>query len=640
MRMSFKVILVGGLIVFLAVVVAAVFLPTLVWRPPRTMIAHPYTDQEAAGRKVFYSNGCNYCHTQYVRREDTAMGPVSDGGNYVYDNPMILGSERTGPDLSYIGRKRSEAWEIEHLRDPRQFSPLSLMPSFDFLSDQELQQIVTYLFNLGDRVAEIRMILPPAPYEGKSQAIPSPSADTGSGSQPSGWQLWRDAGLQEGKELYTSHCLSCHGCAGNGLGSYGGTQVATPVSFKQEPYRSMPDDQWFWHVSEGVPGTLMPVWKASLSEDQRWKVIHYAQQIFARPVMRTSRRGGVPGAYQHLTNPTQATTETLEEGKRIFTRECVVCHGDAGRGHGPFQGGLEPPPPDFSSVSYQYFSEDFYFWNISEGVPWTAMPPWKLVYGEEQRWELVRYLRTVFAQADSLPSLSSSQGRYLFPEIYQDMTAPTSASFQRGRATFLERCAHCHGVAGDGSGADGSYLKPPPSNLQLLQYIAPKTDHFPGRLMSMVSFGLRNSAMPSWGEILPMGERYDLLAFLTGAFVDGRSATSSAASGSTLPAQYATLNRAGWTAAHGQPSASHGGVLYAAQCAVCHGKDGGGAAAGSGGASKGPAAFFKSMDSRYVFWRITDGVEDSMMYAFGPVLSESDRWDLGAHVESLLGGGQ
>ena len=37
------------------------------------------------------------------------MGPVSEGGNYVFDNPMILGSERTGPDLSYIGRKRSEA---------------------------------------------------------------------------------------------------------------------------------------------------------------------------------------------------------------------------------------------------------------------------------------------------------------------------------------------------------------------------------------------------------------------------------------------------------------------------------------------------------------------------------------------------
>ncbi len=46
------------------------------------------------------------------------MGPVSEGGNYVFDNPMILGSERTGPDLSYVGRKRSEAWEIDHWKEP------------------------------------------------------------------------------------------------------------------------------------------------------------------------------------------------------------------------------------------------------------------------------------------------------------------------------------------------------------------------------------------------------------------------------------------------------------------------------------------------------------------------------------------
>ena len=124
MKMTFRTIVFGGLIVFFAVVLAAVFIPAVIWSPPQTDVAHPYTDQEERGRDLFYSNGCNYCHTQYVRYEDTAMGPVSQGGNYVYDNPMILGSERTGPDLSYLGRKRSEQWEINHLKDPRVYSPL------------------------------------------------------------------------------------------------------------------------------------------------------------------------------------------------------------------------------------------------------------------------------------------------------------------------------------------------------------------------------------------------------------------------------------------------------------------------------------------------------------------------------------
>ena len=139
MKMTFKTILVGGLAVFFAVVAVAVFAPTLTWNPEQTVIAHEYTDDQMAGRELFYSNGCNYCHTQYVREEDTAMGAVSVGGNYVFDNPVILGSERTGPDLSYIGRKRSEEWEIQHLKSPRDLSPLSIMPSFEFLSDRSVE---------------------------------------------------------------------------------------------------------------------------------------------------------------------------------------------------------------------------------------------------------------------------------------------------------------------------------------------------------------------------------------------------------------------------------------------------------------------------------------------------------------------
>ena len=121
---------------------------------------------EASGREVFYSNGCNYCHTQYVREDDTAMGAVSDGGNYVFDNPMVLGSERTGPDLSYLGRKRAEQWDIDHLNSPREMSPLSIMPSFSFLPEADKTAVINYLFNLGDRVAAEHMIRPPDVYTG------------------------------------------------------------------------------------------------------------------------------------------------------------------------------------------------------------------------------------------------------------------------------------------------------------------------------------------------------------------------------------------------------------------------------------------------------------------------------------------
>ena len=107
MKMTFKIVLIGGLLVFFAVVSVVVFAPAALWNPPQTTVAEPRSSREDQGRVLFLSNGCNYCHTQYVRDVDNGMGPESAGGDYVNDNPMLLGSERTGPDLSYVGRKRA-----------------------------------------------------------------------------------------------------------------------------------------------------------------------------------------------------------------------------------------------------------------------------------------------------------------------------------------------------------------------------------------------------------------------------------------------------------------------------------------------------------------------------------------------------
>ena len=230
MRMTLKTVVIGGALVFAAVVLAVVLVPMWVTYPERTVVANNYSVDEERGREVFYSNGCNYCHTQYVREEDTAMGQPAQAGNYVYDDPLTLGSERTGPDLSYIGRKRSEVWEIEHLKDPRAYSPLSIMPRFAFLSRQDLESVAAYLFSLGDRVTYEQMIRPPQTYAYAQDRVTYAMVDP-LGDQPQGWADWTASGLQEGKELYVDRCLTCHGCSGNGLGSYAGTLAVTPTDF-------------------------------------------------------------------------------------------------------------------------------------------------------------------------------------------------------------------------------------------------------------------------------------------------------------------------------------------------------------------------------------------------------------------------
>ncbi len=96
----------------------------------------PLTALQAAGRDVYVANGCSYCHTQQVRPlpQDKVFGRPSAPGDFAYQTPELLGSERTGPDLTNIGvRQPSAVWQYIHLYNPRAVVPQSVMPAFDWM---------------------------------------------------------------------------------------------------------------------------------------------------------------------------------------------------------------------------------------------------------------------------------------------------------------------------------------------------------------------------------------------------------------------------------------------------------------------------------------------------------------------------
>lgn len=100
----------------------------------------PYTEIQARGRKLYVEYGCIYCHSQQVR--DPVAGADASFGwgrpslpsDYIYDRPHLLGTSRTGPDLSNVGsRQPSREWHHLHLKNPRDLVDWSTMPSFPFL---------------------------------------------------------------------------------------------------------------------------------------------------------------------------------------------------------------------------------------------------------------------------------------------------------------------------------------------------------------------------------------------------------------------------------------------------------------------------------------------------------------------------
>jgi cytochrome c oxidase cbb3-type subunit 2 len=68
-----------------------------------------------------------------LRDEVERYGPYSLAVESKYDHPMQWGSKRTGPDLARIGGKYSDEWHVEHLNNPRDVVPESVMPAYAWL---------------------------------------------------------------------------------------------------------------------------------------------------------------------------------------------------------------------------------------------------------------------------------------------------------------------------------------------------------------------------------------------------------------------------------------------------------------------------------------------------------------------------
>lgn len=123
----------------------------------------PYTIDQGRGRQVYISLGCVYCHSQQPRDRafgsDSARGwgRVSTPGDYVYDDPHLLGTMRTGPDLFNIAARQSSAdWHYVHLYEPRAVVAGSIMPAFPFLF------VVKAHADAGDHVVQVPPAFAPA----------------------------------------------------------------------------------------------------------------------------------------------------------------------------------------------------------------------------------------------------------------------------------------------------------------------------------------------------------------------------------------------------------------------------------------------------------------------------------------------
>jgi mono/diheme cytochrome c family protein len=100
-----------------------------------------------------------------------------------------------------------------------------------------------------------------------------------------------------------------------------------------------------------------------------------------------------PEKARQLHNPFPPTPQTIGMGMSTYADHCENCHGEDGNGKGKRAEKLSVAPTDFTDAhAVSRMTDGELFWKISEGH--RPMPAFKSKLSEEERWQLVDYIRT------------------------------------------------------------------------------------------------------------------------------------------------------------------------------------------------------------------------------------------------------
>ncbi|MGH9550803.1 MAG: cbb3-type cytochrome c oxidase subunit II [Terriglobales bacterium] len=284
---------IGIVCTFFGIIFSTVLMPMVLFNPKPTTSANNYQTETKGdpirGRRVYVREGCFYCHTQFTRLQDRGYGPLVKAGDYAPsmenpagETPHQLGTARNGPDLTNEGGRFPPQWQKAHLVQPRAMKPGSIMPSFSYLNDRDMNDLVAYIETLGNGRKVDTFVQAPDEYmpHTTTGAIikKNKAVDTNS-----------SAAANAGRGIYTQNCASCHGLDGYGEGPNAVTLEKKPPNLTRPFYKQYSDEFWFYRITEGVPGTRMPKWgdggnlsdprSGILTQEQRWYLVAYLKTL-------------------------------------------------------------------------------------------------------------------------------------------------------------------------------------------------------------------------------------------------------------------------------------------------------------------------------------------------------------------------
>jgi len=114
-----------------------------------------------------------------------------------------------------------------------------------------------------------------------------------------------------------------------------------------------------------------------------------------------SKPWAVPEEFKQLKNPLLPSDSNLSAARQLYREQCEQCHGKTGKGDGPQAWMQKPAPADLTDAAHMaHVTDGEMFFQITEGR--RPMPAFKSRITEDQRWQLVLFLRT-FSQPGASP---------------------------------------------------------------------------------------------------------------------------------------------------------------------------------------------------------------------------------------------
>ena len=218
------------------------------------------------------------------------------------------------------------------------------------------------------------------------------------------------------------------------------------------------------------------------------------------------------------------SSKELEDGKKIYEKHCLWCHGPHGVGNGPAAPYLTVKPRNFQSGIFKIKStpdvqsptDGDLLLTVRHGLPGSTMPAYEKILSKKQQQQVVGYLTHRLVRQTHSPKDSPRPVRI----DYGKRNAPTKESLAKGRKLYTEAgCVKCHGVKGRGDGTilkdQWGFISLPTDLTKAWNFRGSRGDPYnPSHIYRAITAGLAGTPMPSYAEQLSIEERWDLANYV------------------------------------------------------------------------------------------------------------------------------